>query len=418
LSQPHPNLWHPYSQMRNLDYVPKAKATLGSKITLANNKILIDGTASWWTACHGYNHPKIIKAMKEQIDQMPHIMFGGLTHNPAEDLAKKLTNILPTTFEHVFFVDSGSVAVEVSMKMAIQYWVNNKVYAKRKFLSFKNGYHGDTLGAMSVCDPLEGMHTLFKGYLPEQINTELPTNKLKKETFKNTLLHNKHEIAAIILEPLVQCAGGFKFHSIETLKFIDDLAKENNILIIADEIATGFGRTGSMFAFEQSKIKPDIICLGKALTGGTISLAAVVANSKIYDAFLSDNDEDALMHGPTYMANPLACSAANASIDLFRTEPRLEQVKNIEKELNNKLIECKNMKSVIDVRVKGALGVIQVKKMHNLNWLRKKFVEDGVWIRPFLDVIYIMPSFTISNAEITKLTESIINIIPEWECKF
>ena len=418
MSQPHPNLWHPYSQMRNLDYVPKAKATLGSKITLANNKILIDGTASWWTACHGYNHPKIIKAMKEQIDQMPHIMFGGLTHNPAEDLAKKLTNILPTTFEHVFFVDSGSVAVEVSMKMAIQYWVNNKVYTKRKFLSFKNGYHGDTLGAMSVCDPSEGMHALFKGYLPEQINTELPTNKLKKETFKNTLLHNKHEIAAIILEPLVQCAGGFKFHSIETLKFIDDLAKENNILIIADEIATGFGRTGSMFAFEQSKIKPDIICLGKALTGGTISLAAVVANSKIYDAFLSDNDEDALMHGPTYMANPLACSAANASIDLFRTEPRLEQVKNIEKELNNKLIECKNMKSVIDVRVKGALGVIQVKKMHNLNWLRKKFVEDGVWIRPFLDVIYIMPSFTISNAEITKLTESIINIIPEWECKF
>ena len=417
MNQPHPNLWHPYSQMRNLDYVPKAKATLGSKITLANNKILIDGTASWWTACHGYNHPKIIKAMKEQIDQMPHIMFGGLTHNPAEDLAKKITNILPTTFEHVFFVDSGSVAVEVSMKMAIQYWVNNKVYTKRKFLSFKNGYHGDTLGAMSVCDPSEGMHTLFKGYLPEQINTELPINKLKKETFKNTLLHNKHEIAAIILEPLVQCAGGFKFHSIETLKFIDDLAKENNILIIADEIATGFGRTGSMFAFEQSKIKPDIICLGKALTGGTISLAAVVANSKIYDAFLSDNDEDALMHGPTYMANPLACSAANASIDLFRTEPRLEQVKNIEKELNNKLIECKNMKSVIDVRVKGALGVIQVKKMHNLNWLRKKFVEDGVWIRPFLDVIYIMPSFTISNAEITKLTESIINIIPEWECK-
>ena len=225
MNEPHPNLWHPYSQMRNLDYVPKAKATLGSKITLANNKILIDGTASWWTACHGYNHPKIIKAMKEQIDQMPHIMFGGLTHNPAEDLAKKLTNILPTTFEHVFFVDSGSVAVEVSMKMAIQYWVNNKVYAKRKFLSFKNGYHGDTLGAMSVCDPLEGMHTLFKGYLPEQINTELPINKVKKEAFKSTLLDNKHEIAAIILEPLVQCAGGFKFHSRETLKFIDDLAK-------------------------------------------------------------------------------------------------------------------------------------------------------------------------------------------------
>jgi adenosylmethionine-8-amino-7-oxononanoate aminotransferase len=253
--------------------------------------------------------------------------------------------------------------------------------------------------------------------MPEQINTELPVSKLQKEALKNTLLNNKSEIAAIILEPLVQCAGGFKFHSRETLKFIDDLAKENNILLIADEIATGFGRTGSMFAFEQSKIIPDIVCLGKALTGGAISLAAVVATSNIYNAFLSDNDEDALMHGPTYMANPLACAAANASLDLFETEPRLEQVKNIEKELNTKLIECKNMKSVLDVRVKGALGVIQVKKMHNLNWLRKRFVEEGVWIRPFLDVIYIMPSFTISNAEISKLTESIIKIIPEWECK-
>jgi|TARA_B110000211_G_C14007413_1_gene521484 adenosylmethionine-8-amino-7-oxononanoate aminotransferase len=403
--------------MRNLNYVPKAKATLGSEITLTNNNILIDGTASWWTACHGYNHPKIIKSMKEQLDLMPHIMFGGLTHKPAEDLASKLINILPNTYDHVFFVDSGSVAVEVSMKMAIQYWVNNKVFTKRKFLSFKDGYHGDTLGAMSVCDPTEGMHTLFKGYMPEQINTELPISKLQKEALKNTLLNNRSEIAAIILEPLVQCAGGFKFHSRETLKFIDDLAKENNILLIADEIATGFGRTGSMFAFEQSQIIPDIVCLGKALTGGAISLAAVVATSNIYNAFLSDNDEDALMHGPTYMANPLACAAANASLDLFETEPRLEQVKNIEKELNTKLIECKNMKSVLDVRVKGALGVIQVKKMHNLNWLRKRFVEEGVWIRPFLDVIYIMPSFTISNAEISKLTESIIKIIPEWECK-
>jgi len=403
--------------MSHLDYVPKAKSTLGSKITLENNKILVDGTSSWWTACHGYNHPKILKAMKEQLDQMPHIMFGGLTHKPAEDLASKLTNILQSTYEHIFFVDSGSVAVEVSMKMAIQYWVNNKVFSKRKFLSFKDGYHGDTLGAMSVCDPSEGMHKLFKGYLPEQINIELPITELQKENFKNTLFHNKHEIAGIILEPLVQCAGGFKFYSKETLNYIGDLAKENNILLIADEIATGFGRTGSMFAFQESKITPDIICLGKALTGGTISLAAVVATSNIYNAFLSDNDEDALMHGPTYMANPLACAAANASVDLFRTEPRLEQVKNIEKELNGKLVECKNMKSVLDVRVKGALGVIQVKKMHDLHWLRKKFVETGVWIRPFLDVIYIMPSFTISNAEITKLTKSIIKILPEWEAK-
>ena len=403
--------------MRHLDYVTKAKSTLGSKITLENNEVLIDGIASWWTSCHGYNHPKIIKAMKRQLDEMPHIMFGGFTHKPAEELAVKLTSILPSKCEHVFYVDSGSVAVEVSMKMAIQYWVNKKDFKRRKFLSFKDGYHGDTLGAMSICDSNEGMHSLFKGYVPEQINIELPVTKIQKEIFKNTLLKYDFEIAAIIIEPLVQCAGGFKFHSNETLKFINDLAKENNILLIADEIATGFGRTGAMFAFEESKITPDIICLGKALTGGTISLAAVVATNKIYDAFLTDNDKDALMHGPTYMGNPLACAAANASMDLFKNEPRLGQVKNIEDILNNKLAECSNMHSVLNVRVKGAIGVVQVKKMHNLNWLRKRFVEEGVWIRPFLDVIYIMPAFTISNEELIKLIEAIIKIIPEWEYK-
>ena len=417
MSHPHPNLWHPYSQMSNLDYVAKAKSTLGSKITLENDEVLIDGIASWWTSCHGYNHPKIIKAMKAQLDEMPHIMFGGFTHKPAEELAEKLTSILPNIYKHVFYVDSGSVAVEVSMKMAVQYWVNKKDFKRRKFLSFKDGYHGDTLGAMSICDPNEGMHALFKGYVPEQINTELPVTKIQKEIFKNTLLKYNSDIAAIIIEPLVQCAGGFKFHSNETLQFINDIAKENNILLIIDEIATGFGRTGSMFAFEESKITPDIICLGKALTGGTISLAAVVTNNKIYDAFLTGNDKDALMHGPTYMGNPLACAAANASIDLFQNEPRLDQVKNIENILNNKLYECSNMHSVIDVRVKGAIGVIQVKKMHNLNWLRKRFLEEGVWIRPFLDVIYIMPAFTISNEDLIKLIEAIIKIIPEWEYK-
>ena len=417
MSKPHPNLWYPYSQMRHLDFVPKAKATFGSKITLENNKVLIDGVASWWTSCHGYNHPKIIQAMKEQLDSMPHIMFGGFTHTQAEELASKLTNMLPDIYNHIFYVDSGSVAVEVAMKMVIQYWVNNNQFNRRKFISFKNGYHGDTLGAMSICDPNEGMHSLFKGYVPEQINIRLPESKEQREVFKNTILQYKDEIASIIIEPLVQCAGGFKFNTTDTLKFIDKIAKENNILLIVDEIATGFGRTGSMFAFETSNINPDIICLGKALTGGSISLAAVVATSKIYDAFLTDNDKDALMHGPTYMGNPLACAAANASIDLFNDEPRLKQVKNIEKILNNKLHECSHMSSVLDVRVKGAIGVVQVNKMHNLNWLRKRFVEEGVWIRPFLDVIYLMPSFTISNDELHKLIESIIKIIPEWECK-
>ena len=403
--------------MKHLDYVPKAKKTLGSEITLENGEVLIDGVASWWTSCHGYNHPDIIRTMKKQLNDMPHIMFGGFTHSPAEDLASNLKTLLPSIYNHYFFVDSGSVAVEVSMKMAIQYWVNQNNNNKRKFLSFKNGYHGDTLGAMSVCDPIEGMHSLFKNYIPEQINVYVPINNSQKENFKRIITNNKEELAAIIIEPLVQCAGGFKFHNDETLKFIRQIAQENNILFIVDEIATGFGRTGTMFAFENSKIFPDIICLGKALTGGTISLASVVSTDAIYDAFLSDSDEFALMHGPTYMSNPLACAAANASINLFKKEPRLVQVKTIEKQLKKGLEQCKDMSLVSDVRVKGALGVIQVREMHNINWLRKKFVEEGVWIRPFLDVIYLMPSFTISKSNLNKLINAIIKIIPEWEFK-
>ena len=412
---PHPNLWYPYAQMKHLDHVPKAIKTQGSEITLENNKILIDGVASWWTACHGYNHPVILDAMKKQLNDMPHIMFGGFTHNPAEELATNLKSLLPNDYNHYFFVDSGSVAVEVSMKMAIQYWVNKNRSSKRKFLSFKNGYHGDTLGAMSVCDPEEGMHSLFKNYVPEQLNTDIPVNDYTKENFKNIIINNKDDLAAIIIEPLVQCAGGFKFHDDNALKFINDIAKDNNILLIVDEIATGFGRTGTMFAFENSKIEPDIICLGKALTGGSISLACVAATGSIYEAFLSDKEEHALMHGPTYMSNPLACAAANASIGLFKNKARLLQVKNIEIALEKGLLPCKDFNSVVDVRVRGALGVIQVKEMNKLNWLRKKFVEEGVWIRPFLDVIYIMPSFTITEKNLNRLITALIKIIPEWE---
>jgi len=401
--------------MKHLDYVPKAIKTLGSEITLENNKVLIDGVSSWWTACHGYNHPEIINAMSKQLNDMPHIMFGGFTHNPAEELATNLKSLLPSIYNHFFFVDSGSVAVEVSMKMAIQYWTNKNRPNKRKFLSFKNGYHGDTLGAMSICDPEEGMHSLFKSYVPEQLNIDVPINDRTKENFKNVIINNKEDLAAIIIEPLIQCAGGFKFHDDNTLKFISDIANDNNILFIVDEIATGFGRTGAMFAFENSNIKPDIICLGKALTGGSISLAGVVSTDLIYDAFLSDREEDALMHGPTYMSNPLACAAANASLELFKDKPRLLQVKNIEQTLSKGLLQCKDFTSVIDVRVKGALGVIQVKELNKLNWLRKRFVEEGVWIRPFLDVIYLMPSFTISDKNLYKLIAALLKIIPEWE---
>ena len=315
-----------------------------------------------------------------------------------------------------FLLILGSVAVEVAMKMSIQYWINKGDKNKKRFLCFNNSYHGDTLGAMSVCDPEDSMHNIFSGYLPKQINVDIPDNDFLKNKFKDIIIKNKQNIAAIILEPLVQCAGGFKFHSIETLQFISKIAKDNDILFILDEIATGFGRTGNMFASLDKSVDSDIICLGKALTGGTVSLAATLASKKVYNEFYSDVEEKALMHGPTYMANPLACSAANASLDLFEKEDRLVQVKNIEK-LYDKLFECKHFSGVIDVRVKGAIGVVQVKKMHNLNWLRQEFVKRGVWIRPFLDVIYIMPPFIIKDDELDLLINSIIKVLPEWSKK-
>ena len=403
--------------MKHLDFVPKAKTTRGSKIYMENNNILIDGVSSWWTACHGYNHPHIINSMNKQLEEMPHIMFGGFTHAPVERLASRLVKLFNNKYEHVFFVDSGSVAVEVAMKMSIQYWINKGDKNKKRFLCFNNSYHGDTLGAMSVCDPEDSMHNIFSGYLPKQINVDIPDNDLLKNKFKDIIIKNKQNIAAIILEPLVQCAGGFKFHTSETLHFISNIAKDNDILFILDEIATGFGRTGNMFASLDKSVDSDIICLGKALTGGTVSLAATLASKKVYNEFYSDVEEKALMHGPTYMANPLACSAANASLDLFEKEDRLVQVKNIEKKLYDKLFECKHFSGVKDVRVKGAIGVVQVQKMHNLNWLRQEFVKRGVWIRPFLDVIYIMPPFIIKDDELDLLINSIIKVLPEWSKK-
>ena len=403
--------------MKHLDFVPKAKTTRGSKIYTENNNILIDGVSSWWTACHGYNHPHIINSMNKQLQEMPHIMFGGFTHAPVERLASRLVKLFNNKYEHIFFVDSGSVAVEVAMNMSILYWINKGDKNKKRFLCFNNSYHGDTLGAMSVCDPEDSMHNIFSGYLPKQINVDIPDNDFLKKKFKDIIIKNKQNIAAIILEPLVQCAGGFKFHSIETLQFISRIAKDNDILFILDEIATGFGRTGNMFASLDKSVDSDIICLGKALTGGTVSLAATLASKKVYNEFYSDFEKKALMHGPTYMANPLACSAANASLDLFEKEDRLVQVKNIEKKLYDKLFECKHFSGVKDVRVKGAIGVVQVQKMHNLNWLRQEFVKRGVWIRPFLDVIYIMPPFIIKDDELDLLINSIIKVLPEWSKK-
>ena len=412
MTVPTPHLWLPYTQMQ--DAVPPLRAarTAGARIVLDDGYELIDAVASWWTACHGYNHPHIVMAMERQLHAMPHVMFGGLVHEPAERLATRLAVLLPGPLNRVFFADSGSVSVEVAMKMAVQYRLNRGEAGRTRFLSFRDGYHGDTMAAMSVTDPDEGMHSLFKGYLPEQVISPLPRDDISTTEFHRLLHENCHEIAAVIVEPLVQCAGGMKMHDASVLKTVADSAKDAGVLLICDEIAVNFGRTGTLFAFQQAGIAPDIVCLGKALTGGAINLAATVATADIFGAFLSDRPEAALMHGPTYMASPLACAAANASLDLFETEPRLQQVAAIEAQLTRELAPLKEVKGVVDIRVKGAIGAIEVGEMHDLDWLKAQFIEAGIWLRPFGNVIYTMPAFTVTSAELSAITSAIAEILP------
>ena len=412
MTVPTPHLWLPYTQMQ--DAVPPLRAarTAGARIVLDDGRELIDAVASWWTACHGYNHPHIVMAMERQLHAMPHVMFGGLVHEPAERLATRLAVLLPGPLNRVFFADSGSVSVEVAMKMAVQYRLNRGEAGRTRFLSFRDGYHGDTMAAMSVTDPDEGMHSLFKGYLPEQVISPLPRDDTSTAEFHRLLHENRHEIAAVIVEPLVQCAGGMKMHDASVLKTVADSAKDAGVLLICDEIAVNFGRTGTLFAFQHAGIAPDIVCLGKALTGGAINLAATVATADIFGAFLSDQPEAALMHGPTYMASPLACAAANASLDLFETEPRLQQVAAIEAQLTRELAPLKEVKGVVDIRVKGAIGAIEVGEIHDLDWLKAQFIEAGIWLRPFGNVIYTMPAFTVTSAELSAITSAIAEILP------
>tara|TARA_Y100001934_G_scaffold265823_1_gene344486 strand:+ start:1273 stop:2568 length:1296 start_codon:yes stop_codon:yes gene_type:complete len=413
------HLWRPYTQMKTEANPYTAVETRGAQIKLLDGRWLIDGISSWWTACHGYNHKHIIDAMHNQLDIMPHVMFGGLTHEPALKLSSRLASILPgkkssKALTHIFFSDSGSVAIEVALKMATQYWLNLGEPNRNRFVCFKNAYHGDTIGAMSVCDPNDGMHAIFKGAIPEQIITEIPNSIKKFKEFEKLLEVNGRNIAGLIIEPLVQAAGGLKFHDTEILTNIYNICVRHNILFIADEIATGFGRTGSMFACDQADITPDIMCLGKALTGGTIGMAATAANAKVFSAFLSDEENKAFMHGPTYMANPLAVTAANASLDLFEDNQRLEQVKTIEDDLLVDLEPCRDIPSVVDVRVKGAIGVVQIKEPIDIHWLRHRFTDENVWVRPFENVIYLMPPFIINKGELKTLTKAILTVIKEW----
>jgi adenosylmethionine-8-amino-7-oxononanoate aminotransferase len=386
----------------------RVASTSGCKIKLEDGRELIDGISSWWSACHGYNHPHIVEAMEKQLHTMPHVMFAGLTHEPATTLAQRLCALTPDGLNKVFFADSGSVAVEIALKIALQYWRNVGKPLKDRFICFKNGYHGDTLGAMSVSDPEKSLHKAFRNSVIKQYVLDIPTDEYSFAEFDSLLASVHGNVAGIIIEPLVQGAGGMLFHSADTVAEIYRIAKKHNILFIADEIATGFARTGFMFACDEAGISPDIMCLGKALTGGAITLGATLTTDEIFNAFLSDKPEDAFMHGPTFMANPLACSAANASLDLFESEPRLSQVENIESQLIAELAPCKNLNGVVDVRVKGAIGVVQVDTTKiDIYALRPKFVERGVWLRPFKDVIYIMPPLTISKQELTTITDAV-----------
>jgi len=387
--------------------------TDGVRLYLADGRELIDGIASWWTACHGYDHPHIRATVAAQLERLPHVMLGGLANAPALALAERLAKLLPGDLDHVFFTESGSVSVEVAMKMALQYRTNRGERGRTRFLSFRGAYHGDTFATMSVCDPEEGMHRLFGALLPKQVVASLPRDDATAQEFEQLVAAHAHELTAVILEPLVQAAGGMKFHSPETLARVAATARRFDLLLILDEIATGFGRTGTLFACEQAGVVPDIITLSKALTGGTLPLAATVASKRVYEAFLSDDAGKALMHGPTFAGNALACAAANASLDLFAAEPRLEQVAVIARQLEGGLGACRGLRGVRDVRVKGAIGVVQLEREPKLEALRARFVEHGVWVRPFGDVVYLMPPLVIGSEDLERLMAAIHDVLIE-----
>jgi len=407
------HVWLPYTQMKVAPPPLAVARTEGCRIVLADGRELIDGIASWWTACHGYNHQHIRQAVERQLSVMPHVMFGGLVHEQALTLAQRLTALLPGDLDRVFFSESGSVAVEIAMKMAQQYWINRGEPNKTKFVTFKGGYHGDTTGAMAVSDPDAGMHDVFRGLLPEHVIIDLPADAASADALKLVLARHAERIAGLMIEPLVQGAGGMRFHDAATLQRLRAVADRCGALLIFDEIFTGFGRTGTMFACEQAGVIPDIIMLSKALTGGTLPLAATVARKHVFEAFWSDDPRKALMHGPTYMANALASAAANASLDLFEREPRLERVKAMSEQMARELAPCGAMPGVRDVRVRGAIGVVELERIGDLHALRARFVAEGVFIRPFGDIIYLTPAFTIESEEVARLTGAIVKVVGE-----
>jgi len=409
------HVWLPYAQMKTVAPPLAVSATRGSRIVLADGRELIDGVAAWWTACHGYNHPHIRAAVERQLAQMPHVMFSGLVHEQALTLARRLVGLLnrdgDSGLEHVFFSESGSVSVEIALKMAVQYWINRGVRRRTKIVAFRHGYHGDTTGTMAVSDPENAMHAAFCGLLPEQIVVDLPTDDMRTAALEAMLAERAEEIAAIIVEPLVQGAGGMRFHDAGVLRTLRRLADRHELLLIFDEIFTGFGRTGALFAMQAAGVAPDLLTLSKALTGGTLPLAATVASRRVFDAFWSDDPAKAFMHGPTFMANALACAAANASLDLFERDDRLDQVARISRALKRSLEPCRKLPGVRDVRVLGAIGVVELERIENLNELRQRFIAEGVFVRPFGSIVYLTPAFTISEHELAMLAGTVLRVL-------